>query len=381
MPAIVAMTQAQILTLFERIFPVEYWQPIADQVGAGLELYQAIAKVFSVASEQVEAMWKGSLITLAPGGSFASATVEFFRDNSTAGAVTILAGSIVTTSNGNRRFLLQTDVVFGALDLGPFSATVIAEYPDEDYNVPGPVTTAAGETIPGEIDTLYRPLLDPILGDLSLQVRQVSDATGGSLPWLEQLGADRGMPRGDGEPLEVYRWRIQQLPQVVTPDAIQAFIAGLFSDPAYPASSIEPNSMLYQTCYDGPPDSDGGEYDPTLFVYDDPRDPLPFVNRWLSEEDAQGAFIVIVPVLPPVQEIGMAYDDPSVDSSDLTNSFGQRAVSVYDLPPGLLPPDGVQEGAFDGTDVGRDAIYQGLLAQLQSIKAGGVFVALELEGN
>lgn len=380
MPAIVAYTQAQLLALFERIFPVEYWQPIADLVGDGLEIYQAIAKVFSLTSQEVETFWKGSLLALAPAGAYASVTVELFRDTATAGAVIVKTGTVVTTSDTGRDFITQADVVFGALDLGPFEVLATALYPDDEFNEPGPATTAAGETVPGAIDTIKKLVMDPTLGDLTIQVRQVTDATGGSFPWLEQLGADRGMPRQAGEGEAIYRWRIQQLPQVVTPNAIQAFIDGVFATTGFPASSIEPNSMLYQTCYNGPSTSDG-DYDATLFVYNDPRPASPFMNRWLTTMDAHRAFVVIVPLLPPASDTSLVFNDTAVSSAGLLTPLGQRALGAYSIPSGLLPPYGVQEACYNGFDKGKEAFYSSLYEQLKAISAGGVFVAIELEGE
>jgi len=381
MPAIVAYTQQQLLDLFGRILPIGYWQPIVDREGDGLEIFQGIAQALTLTSQQVEAFWKGGLLTLAAFGAYSKVEVELFRPSATLGAVDVLAGTVVTTSNGGRDFTLDSVVSFGALDLGPKTVMATAIYPDEEFNVPGQRVTAFGEIFPGSIDTIKALQQNPPYGDPTIQVRQIPDATGGAFPALEQLGEDRGLPRLLGELVDVYRWRIQQLPDVVTPNAILRLITGLFSSYGLSSSTIEQNDLLYQTCYDGPattfPSSD---YDPNLFCYDDPRPTIPFRNRWLDEIEARGAFIVIVPNLQAVSDFRFIFDDPALSPGDFVTVAGQRAYSAYDIPVGSLLV-GKLQGVYDGFDLGKQAFYKGLFAQLEGAKAAGVFVVIELEGN
>jgi len=186
MPGIVAYTQAELLDIFGRILPIGYWQPIVDKEGDGFELFQAIAQVLSLTSAQVERYWRGGFLTLAPEGSFATVEVVFSRPDAGLGAVTVLAGTVVTTSNGGRDFITNANVVFGIGDLGPHTVLATALYPDEEFNVPGERTSAFGELFPGSIDIIKALLEEPPYGDPTIVVKQVPP------PTLSNLGQTEG---------------------------------------------------------------------------------------------------------------------------------------------------------------------------------------------
>lgn len=189
------MTQSDLLALFDRLLPYYYLEPLKTP-GPGYEYLQAVAKMNARVSEAVAHMGTGNYIGSATGGSYATATVEFYRDNTVFGAVTLLKGTVVGTSDG---YLYQTmdDVSFGATDLGPYAVEVQALVRGWNWNKPGPITTASGATVAGSINELRQPVVSAFSAnfDPTMQVRQTTDATGGSSPMLDGLGLDRGIAR------------------------------------------------------------------------------------------------------------------------------------------------------------------------------------------
>ncbi len=189
------MTQADLLALFDRLLPDFYLAPLKSP-GPGYEYLQAVAKVNARVSEGVAHIGSGCYIGSATGGTYATATVEFYRDNTVFGAVTLLKGTVVGTYDG---YLYQTvaDVVFGASDLGPHAVQVQALARGWNWNKPGPVTSKAGEVLPGSISQIVAPVVSSSGAnfDPTMQVRQTTDAVGGSSPMLDGLGQDRGAYR------------------------------------------------------------------------------------------------------------------------------------------------------------------------------------------
>lgn len=191
----VPMTQAELLALFDRLLPDFYLAPLKSP-GPGYEYLQAVAKMNARVSEAVAHIGSGCYIGSATGGTYATSKVEFYRDNTVFGAVTLLKGTVVGTYDG---YLYQTvaDVVFGASDFGPHEVTVQALARGWNWNKPGPVTAASGEVLPGSINQLVSPVVASAGAnfDPTMEVRQTEDAVGGSSPMLDGLGQDRGAYR------------------------------------------------------------------------------------------------------------------------------------------------------------------------------------------
>lgn len=252
-----------------------------------------------------------------------------------------------------------------------------------EWNVPGQVIAADGEVLPGEIDTMDILVEDPPLGDPTITVVQIIDTTGGRDAALDSLGADRGITRLSGENDDAYRARARQLPDTISPDAQQRLIQIVLGPIHATFDYIETWSTLYQTCYDAPPDPIPGTlYNPNLFVYDDPDlDAYPFRNRWMDESDYRGGVIVVVENVQPLRDVGMVYDDTASTIMDLVSSEtgGVRSPCAYDVPSNF--GFGVPQGSYDGFDPDRDALYKGLYDALQSAKAGGTSVTVELRGQ
>ncbi len=383
---VVGLQPADFMDLLGRLLPSDYLQPLLNP-GPGGEVYQMQAAVGSRVSQAIGLFQLASYITLAPDGAAAQATVQFQRQNANAGLVVVNAGTIVQSAQYGRQFQLVAGVTMAAGQVSAFG-TVQALFPGEQWNVKGPFQSARGELVAGEISQIVTWQQTPAFGDASITVAQATDAVGGVSSMLNQHGADRGFQRGANEGAAAFRQRVRQLPDTVSPSAIQNAVNAVALQ--YPGTSwdfIETFQGSFQTAYDCPSPNAGVPFggatipsglDTNLFVYDDPR-PIypPFRNRWLDERDYRGAFIVTVPVLAALRDVGIAYDDTAETPFTLTTLNGSRAANAYDVPQTFTA---ALAGAYDGSDYARSAAYAGLYASLQKIRAAGVLVVMEIQG-
>lgn len=297
--------------------------------------------------------------------------------------VIVKAGTVVRASAGGQRFLTTADVTFLPADVGPFTVAIEAESKGHEWNLPGQAAAADGTILEGEIDTVAVLVEEPPLGDVTIEVRQISPTTGGTDDALAALGRNRGILQGDGEETDTYRIRIRGLPDTISPAAFERTVRDLLLPINVGFSIIETFNVSYQTAYDAPNAAiPGSFFDPNLFVYDDPdADADPFRNRWLDENDHRGGVIVVIDPIQPLLDTGMVYDDTVPDVSSLVSSStgGLRAVSAYDVPSNL--GFGAVQGAYDGDDYEKNALVRGLFETLQGIKPSGSSVALERLGE
>jgi len=375
------LTEEDLLALLERVFPEWYLTPIKDP-GPGYELYQAFAKALERVSLAVGRFECASFILFSHGGAHAEASVEFYRSSATAGGFTIKRGTICRTSSSNRSYVLLEDVVFGALDLF-VDGEVRAVAPGYEYNVPGPFSTADGTILPGDIDTIAIPILDPVYAEPTIQCRQIADATGGQPAVLDQLGLDRDLPRIPNETDETYKERIRRLPDTVSIDAICRQLDAVFLPLGLAYALIETWENSYQGCWDQPLGdlSHGtmGTLREGVFAFDNP-DASQFYGRWMDERDCPAGVIVTAPGLVPWDERGAAYDDTTfIDANDYETVLGRRATSAYDAPD--QDSDVIKVPFYDGDDLYHKHFYQRLWNLLREIKGGGVHVAIELQGQ
>jgi hypothetical protein len=291
-----AMTQADFLALLDRILPEDYLAPLKDP-GPGYEILQAFAAQFARVSQANEAAGRDAQIITAASGAKASGVVLLSRPSPHPDGltVTVKAGSVVTTSVGGRDFVTSAPVTFAPADLGPFSVGVVAVSIGYEWNVRGETVTAAGDVIPGDIDTVKVLLETPDYGDITIRVSQVAPTVGGTDAALDALGADRGVTRQTGESDTAYRGRLRSLPDTVSPDALRRTIDSILGPAGVAYDFIETFEQQYQECYDAPSTPiPGSPFDPNLFTYDDPRYPEPFKNRWLDDSDFRGAVVIVV---------------------------------------------------------------------------------------
>lgn len=293
LPLLPALSQDKILAMFDRLLPSAYLEPLKDP-GPGYEYLQAVAAMISRVSLAIKHVGDSGYILTATGGSYATATVAISRPSSLYGPVTLQAGSLVGTEDGYL-YATQSDAVLGT-GLGPVNVSVKAIARGWLWNQPGPITTASNEVVPGPIRRMVKPLIaEPTLFDPTLVVTQVTEATGGSSPGLDGLGADRGLPRaGAAESDTEYRERLTQLPETVTPAAIQRILNQVLGPVAAEAGEIyafrEGWDMRLMTAYDFPINETitqaGNTFNGNVFFYVDfvyytdtfPIDPL--ANRY-----------------------------------------------------------------------------------------------------
>ena len=378
-------SKQDFLDLADRWLPSEYLDPLKDP-GPGFEVIQAYAAVFNRSSIAIDAFCRAGFILLADGGAKSTVTVAFSRPTAAAGAVTIKAGTVITTSRTSRPFVTTLDLVFGGAVLGPLNVAAQALISAYEWNVTGPVTAADGTLLLGEIDTILTMRQDPVFTDQTFSVAQVDDATGGSSPALQLLGEDRGLPQRFGETNDAYRDRIRQLPDTVSPDAIKRAVSLILDPLGLVFDFIETFESRYQTAYDV--DASIPVIDTNLFAYDSETvvgfEDMPFRNRWLDDKEHRAAFIIVVPRIGAVRDAGMAYDDTATTPANhitpsLTSIGGKRAHSAYDVPS--TATSDILQGAYDGDDLSRNALYKAIFDMLQRIKPGGHSAILEIDDD
>lgn len=396
---------AYYLRLFDTTMPDWYLVPLKSASNTGYELFQAAAKIGARQSLAIQRFESLNLAMFSAGGSYATGTVEFYRESAAAGAVTIGAGTIVECGAGGRGFVTTQDAVFGALDLGPIAVAVRALVKSFQYNVPGKVITPVSAiTLPGEINTIRRIIqLDPTTGlrtfiEPAMLVQNVVATTGGAPSMLDQIGTDRGIVRAAGESDEKYRYRVRNLPDTVSPGAFGRLLDTIFDLYGLTYDFIETFKKDYQTCYDYPSDQAGTpsflsgplpanlltHKDICVWDWPDYGDDIPMRNRWLDEVEHRATVIIGVPALPALRDCGMAYDDTAMTPGDRETVIGEitglRALSAFDVPSTLDAAFGPQ-GGYDGFDLPRAGFYLSLLQNLNAIKAAGVVVILERRGE
>lgn len=363
------MTEADLLAVLDRVYPDWYLEPIKDP-GPGYEAYQAFAKALERASLAIGRFEATSFILFSGGGNFATASVEFYRTSANAGAFTVKKGTICRASSSSRSFVLINDVEFSVSDLF-VEAQVMSVAPGYEYNVPGPASAADGTVLPGDIDRVVIPILDPVYAEPNIQVRQISDAYGGQPAVLDQLGLDRNLPRQANETDEVYKERIRKLPDTVSIDAIRHQLDLVFLPNGLSYDLIETWENRYQSCWNapigGPIEQPFGEL--VEWAYNDPRTDR-FIPRWMGERDHRAAFVLIVPDFPTFSDRGMAYNDPA------TEGEMSRGLSVWNGP--VLDGPALS-GVWNGDDTlgsnSRATFLHNVWDMLRQIKGGGVAVA------
>lgn len=373
--------QDYLLDVIDRLFPLEYISPLKDP-GPGYEIVQMFAKVFERVSLAIGRSECSLFITTSSGGYKSRGGIEFYRTSTITGAFTVKAGTIVRATKTQRKFVLLKDISFGIND-EVIPAEVESVQSDSAFNVNGSEITAGEQLLEGEIDDVIFPILDPPFAEPNIKVRQAGDLEYGQPAVLDQHGEDRSILRHDGESDDEYDARIRQLPDTISPDAIIRQLNLIFNPLGLSFDFIETWENRYQTAYDGPDNSIVnqvfGNYDPTLFVYDDPRNNPPFRNRWLGGDDHISGIIVVVPNITSILNFGIAYDDPVENANDLETLLGKRANPAYDIIDSDL--DLIFGGSYDGDDIGKQEFYKFLFEQLTKIKAFGTSAVIELEGQ
>ena len=227
----------------------------------------------------------------------------------------------------------------------------------------------------------------PDFGDSSIQVRQESNASGGTVDWLARHGDTRGLTQDVGETEDAFRLRMRVLPDTISPAAMRRVVARILDPLGIPWQFLESLDLSYMTCWDAPSPNIGtptyqavlptaAVYNPNLFYWDDLHAiTSPYQNRWLSQDDYAGAFIVVVDRDYTVEDYGFAFDDPGISFSDFI-SLKRRGTPAFDVPN---PSAAFAAAAFDGTDVKRDSAIASVYLALQQAKAAGVAAIVDFK--
>ncbi len=361
-----ALTQSDLLDVVQRVLPTEYLGPMLPPAPPtyGWAVFQAQAAQEARASQAAEHLGCGLFVLTAPDAARAVGTLTLTRPTATAGALTVLAGSLFAAPGG-RVYVATSSAAFGALDTS-VTIPVQAQRAGYEYNLPA-----------GLVTQIVRLDTDPVFADPTIRVGASTAMAGGVFGWLDALGADRGIARLSGESADAYRARLRQLPDTVTPAAIERFLASYWNTrfPTYPASMVEAWEA-WQTCADAPDVSVGAYSATDALCYDDLRPEPPIRGRYLSDETAAGAFTILVPNLPAVSDQSLCYDAPETSVAGLLTVAGHRSMTAYDLP---TETTGVPwQGAPDGADPGWSGAYAALWSALTEIKPAGVTADLWL---
>jgi hypothetical protein len=382
-----AHDQDYFLRMFDRGFPFDYLNPMKVNPFSGYEIFQSDAKVGERVSLAIDRTQAAALIMFATGGSFATGLVTFTRP--APGTPFILMRGTTVSTEGGRDFVLTQDLEFDGATTA-LSGTVQAVAKGYEWNLRGSFTALNGDLIPGPIDRVKLSFQDPPLTELNLGIAAVQGGTAGGSPGtLDALGKDIGFVRRDFETDYAYRIRLRSLPDVVSPAAINRIVTALLAPFGLTYQYVEAGDPLFQTCWDAPSPNPGtptyqavaplsNRYDDTTFVYDDPRDPSPYRNRWLDRCEATATFYIVVDAMIPELTYALAFDDPGMVPADF---FGppQHGTSAFDMPAN--PSSVIAPGAYDGDTPPGASIYASLYLSLQAAKAGGVNAIIVKAGS
>lgn len=373
----VAHDQAYFLRTAETVLDRDYVAGM--RAGEGYEVLQQQAAQFARVSEAILNTANGMLAAYAHGGAFSEGTVEFYRTSVLAGAVTVKSGSVVQATSG-RYYLVMEDAVFAVNDLGPHAVRVRAVFQDWQMDASGQTVTSAGITIPGEINSIRTMVQVPPFADTTIRVRQITDVEGGRPPMLDLLARSNGINRQKGEGDPGLSYRIRNLPDNLTPAAVNRNLKVLLSPVSATWQFNETWDPGFETAYDMPPTSARTN----VFVYDDPRPRYAPSRNWYSDDREQwGTFHVTVSKIQPMRDFGGLYDDVALSTAGLVSarSRGRRAIGAYDLPDSSAIGAGTAIGmAYDGRDTAQDALLGSVGKMLNSIRAAGIVAGLQQEG-
>lgn len=361
--------QAYLLRAIDRSYPTDYIFSIKQKHNGGYEQFQSAAAVMARVSLAVSRMYCCAFLMSASGGLPAIGSVEFFREDFTAGAITIEAGTIVSTDDG-RDFVLTSQVTFGATDLGPHTAALQSVAPGYEYNLPGESTTAGGETLAGAIGIIKRLVTSVPAIDPNMQVRQLLSTTGGQDACLDGLGNDILIFRALGEDDPSYRVRILETPDTVSPGAIQRGVDKILQKFGSAGCLREVGTPKFPGAFfDAGASTDSPQRPETNFAWD-MRDDLRPEDRfklYLDMLHFRGYFLVGV---PPVVE-------PSLNVFfDVLNQQPTVVPNFYDTQIGdalpLLNP-------YDSAAILGPSLYKSVFAIIEAKRAGGVIADLYVE--
>jgi len=187
-------------------------------------------------------------------------------------------------------------------------------------------------------------------GDLGVGVTNEGFPSGGRFPMLDEVGEERNIPRAPGEDDVVYRSKVGNPADVVTPNAIRRTVNHLLAPYGVACCFRQVESpKLPGLFYDVPSGSD-----PRLaFAYDMPMTGVHRFKRWHDLLRFRAYFMLGVPSIQ-LGQFGFAYD------------VGKR--NAYDV-----------NGAYDGFAVGTRKLMAAIRVAVERARMGGVRWDLYIE--
>lgn len=382
-PAIISsLSEQDLLDVAARVLPSEYVDPLRAN-GPGYEVLRAGAQVMARASLALARLDAGLYFTSAAGASFSTGHVVFTVATAATFGRDIKAGTIVRAPRGGQRYVVTADARISAFSTDPIVASVRAVAPGWEYDVRGQRTTAAGETLPGEISEMDLVLLDPPASAPDLQVHQEADVTGGAAPMLDMLAEDHDVSRQTGEADPALASRARAIPEVVTPNAIATLVARYLGPRGIPYQIVQWWQFRWGLAWDVAPTSGTGKNPADsvtpadTWFWDDPRIKTDKIwrNRWRCPTD-QGAVVIAMPSLPAARSHAFLWDDPGVTRDDHRTASGRYAFGAWDFDHLVHPL--LSAPCWDGPDLGVRDVLRELRHQLVEAMPGGynVFFAL-----
>lgn len=249
------LTQADLFALIQRALPGALVDGWTDRDGE--EVYQAIARVFSVLHGRDVARAESSYVLTATGPVQATATIKVTWTQGTTLAVEILTGQKIVQTPWGVHYQLTESLAAGAAEAPGYSATVGVEAvwagiePGCD-EAPVDAEFLSEWGLPEGVDREGEILWDGAVAGAAkteflsgvdageITIEGVTDATGGKDGTLDLLAAGRGLPRVENEPDSGLRARIRQIPDVLTPGAILAVANAMLEPYGLTATMYEP---------------------------------------------------------------------------------------------------------------------------------------------
>jgi hypothetical protein len=225
------LTQAEGLALLQRTTDANW---LTDFMGTpdGVAIVNSKLAVAEAASEAVLAQAAACMIATAPTGRPGVSSLTIARP-SAATTATVPKGFLFVDSRGIQLAVaLDVPVASGQttilLPLQTLRQIDLANNTDNAFDD----VLGAGDALGAIIDPASQPVLDsastPLLA-ISTGVATYASSTpivDAEMDWLSAHGDERGCRRQPGEDGEAYRVRVRQIPDAVTPDAVQGAVLG-----------------------------------------------------------------------------------------------------------------------------------------------------------
>jgi hypothetical protein len=257
MPALLPLTQAELIQIFKATTPISFWQPLLADPNSS-SVYNAIAAVLE---RVAQAVYNADLQSYILDATNASPSVGLIVVTAPGGAVDLPGGTqlvvmqqtfdgrgnvLTSEPSGRFYFLTQgysgspaegTQIALEAQSVNSGYATVV--YPNEILTFTDS-TLAAAWTIP-----IFVPTLVPASPPAGYTVGALNSIQGGLSNGLGLLGASRGIYQGAGELQEAYRKRIRRPLDVVTPVALLRVINSALAAYGVTGTLQEPFGIPY----------------------------------------------------------------------------------------------------------------------------------------